>query len=207
MQQIYNVVIRHPASASCLVVTLVSLFLFATSAPVISASPRTAANQPAYPVYGNGPVEVCLYTDYFCPPCRAIKASVDPLVRKLVELNRIRVVFVDVPLSKQSIEYAKEYLRCLHAYDNNLDTAITLKDHFNYAAENGRSIEAYLDTAGIVRTQERNSCVSTIFSFYNIKIKEDRVRATPTCVIAGENGFKESYTGGKAIVAALQRLL
>jgi thiol:disulfide interchange protein DsbA len=37
-------------------------------------------------------------------------------------------------------------------------------------------------------------------------IKEDKVQATPTCVIV-KNGKRESFTGGSNIVAALKRLL
>ncbi len=38
----------------------------------------------AFPAYGREPIEVQIYTDYFCPSCSAMKSSVDPLLKELV---------------------------------------------------------------------------------------------------------------------------
>ena len=164
---------------------------------------------PAYPIYGNGPIEIRLYTDYFCPPCRGMKPNVDPLLRDLVQRNKIKLALIDVPMSRQSADYAKEYLNCLHYYSRDLETAITLKTHFNYAAENGFRIESYLHSAGIEHDQPFKDLLSTVLSYYNEKIREDQVRATPTCVICNypARGSKRSYVGGKQILEALNEII
>jgi len=44
-----------------------------------------------------------------------------------------------------------------------------------------------------------------VFNRYNDLIRENKVEATPTCIIV-KNGKKESFVGGPNIVAALKRL-
>ena len=182
------------------VVTAITAF-----AATPTRTPKTTKQQTAYPIYGDGSIEVRLYTDYFCPPCRAMKSEIDSVLRELVENNKVRLILVDMPRTKDSVEYAKEYLRCLHLYLNDIDTAITLKSHFNYAAEHGYPISDYLNSMGIARAKGYDASISTVLAFYNSKISEDQVQATPTCVII-ENGKKASYVGQDKIILAMKTI-
>ena len=33
------------------------------------------------PTFGQGEIQVILYTDYFCPPCRSMEPDVEPFLR------------------------------------------------------------------------------------------------------------------------------
>ncbi len=184
-------------------VTAVATFNMAFAAT--ARAPKKSQQQPAYPIYGDGPVEVRLYTDYFCLPCRAMKPEIDPVLKELVESNKVRLVMIDMPNSKDSVEYSKEYLRCLHIYTNDIETAIALKSHFHFAAEHGYPINDYLNSMKIARSKGRDANISAVLSYYNAKISEDQVRATPTCIIE-EEGKKESYVGRDKIIQALKNL-
>lgn len=79
-----------------------------------STTPAYAAG-PALPVFGRGPVEVRLYTDYFCGPCAAEDAEVISLVTELVEKNLIRVQFIDTPVHRETIRHAGYFFAALNA--------------------------------------------------------------------------------------------
>lgn len=161
----------------------------------------------AFPAYGTGPIEVRLYTDYFCPPCRAMKPKVESLLKGLVSANKIHLILVDTPISRESIFYAKEFLRGLQTYQNNLSNALLLKDHLNLAAAagtTGQNIPSYLTLASV--QQQPSLDVSTALARYNTLIKQDQVRSTPTCVIIGKNGNKKTYSGTQKVVDALQAI-
>ena len=51
-----------------------------------SVTPTYAA-EPAVLSFGEGPVRVRLYTDYFCGPCRAMEPELEPLLVELVKKN------------------------------------------------------------------------------------------------------------------------
>ncbi|HEX7627777.1 MAG TPA: hypothetical protein VF354_02510, partial [Candidatus Methanoperedens sp.] len=61
---------------------------------VVGSGSAQELNMP-FPSYGTGPVEVRLYTDYFCPPCRAMEPDVEPLLRDLLKKNAIHLTLVD----------------------------------------------------------------------------------------------------------------
>ncbi len=204
-----TIIKQNKAKAIALVMALAMAISSVLALVVLSIAYGASRNQPVYPIYGNGPIEVRLYTDYFCPPCRGMKPNVDSLLRDLVQKNKIKLALIDVPMSRQSADYAKEYLNCLHYYSHDLETAISLKSHFNYAAENGYRIEWYLNSAGIEHAKGSKDLLSTVLSYYKEKIREDRIRATPTCVVRNypASGSKRSYVGGKQILEALNEII
>ena len=55
------------------------LFTMILTGLIVAGIGSTAEQDPPFPSYGSGPVEVRLYTDYFCPPCRAMEPAVEPL--------------------------------------------------------------------------------------------------------------------------------
>ena len=55
-----------------------------------------------FPTYGSGAIQVRIYTDYFCPPCRGMEPAVEPLLRNLIKKNAITLTMVDMPIYRQS---------------------------------------------------------------------------------------------------------
>jgi len=166
---------------------------------------------PPFPSYGSGPVEVRLYTDYFCPPCRAMEPGVEPILKDLLKKNAIRLTLVDVPFSQHTLLYARNFLYALKE-NNDLDHAFRV-----------RNILLEASTQKDVTTQERIEALfkekgipfsvffpvfdaKPAFDRYNALIKEDKINATPTCVVI-QNGQKKAFVGGPDIINALKALL
>ena len=89
------------------------LFLFLLIVPGLT-TPVSAA-EPALPAFGEGAVEVRVYTDYFCGPCGAEEQEVMAAIAELVAKNRIRVIFIDTPVLPETVLYAEYFLAAVNA--------------------------------------------------------------------------------------------
>ncbi|MBS0012463.1 MAG: thioredoxin family protein, partial [Desulfobacterales bacterium] len=58
---------------------------------------------------GDGPVEIVLFTDYFCPPCKDIEPYLENTLPELVS-SGVKVTFVDAAFSRKSSLYARYFL-------------------------------------------------------------------------------------------------
>jgi len=178
---------------------------------IVAGIGSAAEQNPPFPSYGAGPVEVRLYTDYFCPPCRAMEPTVEPLLKDLLKKNAIRLTLVDVPFSQYTFLYAKNFLFAIKE-NNDLEHAFRV-----------RNILLEASTKKDVTTQERIEALfkekgipfsvffpvfdaKPAFDRYNALIKEDKINATPTCVVI-QNGQKKAFVGGPDIINALKALL
>jgi protein-disulfide isomerase/uncharacterized membrane protein len=176
------------------------LFFSGSATPVYAAGPPTMT-------FGKGPVDVRIYTDYFCGPCRAEEAEVMALITELVEKNLIRVTFIDTPIHKETVLYADHFLSALNAKERwDIRQAVTLRAAlFEAAAEKiteKEALELFLKKRGIALRPFDTAPVFKIFGNY---LKEDRINATPTCVIAGPQG-KQTLVGRDDTVKALRSL-
>ena len=169
-----------------------------------SVTPVYAA-EPVMPAFGRGPVEVRLYTDYFCGPCLAEEAEVISLVSELVGKNLIRVLFIDTPIHPETVLFANYFLAALNA-QNDFPQALAARGALFEAArqeitEMG-ALEAFLKTKGVTFRPYDTAPVFKIFGNY---LKEDRIRSTPSCVILGPQG-KKTLTGKDEIPKGLRGL-
>ena len=177
------------------------LLLFSGSVtPVYAAGPPTTT-------FGKGPVDVRIYTDYFCGPCRAEEAEVMALITALVDKNLIRVTFIDTPVHKETVLYAGHFLAALNAKEGwDIRQAVTLRAAFFEAAAEKitekEALELFLKKKGIALRPFNTAPVFKIFGNY---LKEDRINATPTCVIVGPQG-KQTLVGRDDTVKALRSL-
>jgi len=162
--------------------------------------------EPPFPAFGSGKIQVRLYTDYFCPPCRGIEPAVEPILKDLIRKGVIRLTLVDTPFSSQSPLYARYFLYALNG-KNDRDHAFKVRNILfelagNRSATTKEQLEEILKSKGI--TYQPFDVKST-FNKFNALIKEDHTDATPTCVII-KSGKKEAFTGEADIVNALKRL-
>lgn len=162
--------------------------------------------EPPFPVYGSGPIKVHIYTDYFCPPCRATEPSVEPILKELIRHNRIQLTLVDVPLKRISALYARYFLYALKA-ENSFGQAIKVRSVLFSAAAGQQiltkeKIEELFKSKGIpfMPFEPRSA-----FAQYNSLIKDDGINATPSCVLVRDGG-KEKHIGGAEIIKALRQL-
>jgi protein-disulfide isomerase len=113
-----------------------SAFLTTIIAILILTGSYAQGQEMPFPTYGLGAVQVCIYTDYFCPPCRGMEPAVEPLLRDLIKRNVIRVTLVDMPFSKYSPLYASYFLYALKT-KNDLEYALKVRNIlFDAAAKN-----------------------------------------------------------------------
>lgn len=170
--------------------------------PVVS--PAQSAEMP-FPDYGSGKIQVHIYTDYFCPPCRAMEPAVEPLLIELVKNNKIRLTLVDVPLRRISALYARYFLYALKA-GNSFEQALKVRNILFMVADQQvtmrESIEELFKSKKIPYTPFEPK---PVFARYNTLIREDGVNATPVCVIV-RSGKKERFVGGADIIKALKGL-
>jgi len=183
------------------------LFTMILTGLIVAGIGSAAEQDPPFPSYGSGPVEVRLYTDYFCPPCRAMEPAVEPLLKDLLKKNAIRLTLVDVPYNQLTPLFARNFLYALKE-NNDLDHAFRVRNLLLEASTNKE-----------VTTQERIGALFTVnwipytvfdakpaFDRYNALIKEDKIDATPSCVVI-KNGQKKVFVGGPDIINALKALL
>ncbi|MDZ4163776.1 MAG: thioredoxin domain-containing protein [Smithellaceae bacterium] len=168
----------------------------------VAAEKRSAS----FPSYGTGPIEVRIYTDYFCPPCQAMEPAVEPVLKDLLKRNVIRLTLVDTPFNQQTPLFARYLLYALKE-KNTADQAFLV-----------RNILLEIAAKGYFVTQERLEAVfkeknisygaydvKPVFNGLNALIKEDKIDATPTCVII-KGGKKTIFVGRVDILNALKEL-
>lgn len=162
--------------------------------------------QDLFPTYGAGAVQVRFYTDYFCPPCRAMEAPVEPIFRDLLKRKVITLTLVDVPFHRHSPLYAQYFLYALKG-KNDFEHTLKVRNILFDAAANTQvttkeQVEEILKNKRIPYTVYDPK---PSFSRYNALITEDGIRSTPTCVII-KGGKKEVFVGGQDILKALKQL-
>lgn len=161
---------------------------------------------PPFPSYGSGPVEVRLYTDYFCPPCRAMEQAVEPILKDLLKKNAIRLILVDVPHNQLTPLFARNFLYALKE-NNDLEHAFRVRNILMEASTN-KDVTTQERIEALFREQGIPSSVfdaKPTFDRCNALLKEDKINATPTCVVI-KNGQKKAFIGGTDIINALKAL-
>ena len=161
---------------------------------------------PPFPSYGSGPVEVRLYTDYFCPPCRAMEQAVEPILKDLLKKNAIRLTLVDVPHNQLTPLFARNFLYAIKE-NNDPEHAFRVRNILMEASARKdvttqERIEALFMEKGIAYAVFD---AKPAFDRCNALLKEDKINATPTCVVI-KNGQKKAFVGGPDIINALKAL-
>jgi thiol:disulfide interchange protein DsbA len=157
-----------------------------------------------FPSYGIGKVIVRIYTDYFCPPCRAAEPELEPLLIDLVKSKKITVTFVDTPIYKDSQIYARYFLYALNK-KNNFEYALHVRSVLFEAAANKinkESLEEFIKGKGIAFTPFD---AIPVLKKLNGLLQDDKVTGTPTCVIV-KNGISDKRVGGGEILKALKEI-
>lgn len=191
---------RRTGRAACAAALLLALLLGAFSGP----APASAAD-PALPIFGEGSVEVRVYTDYFCGPCAAEEKELMAAIAELVAKNRIRVLLIDTPLFPETALYAEYFLAALNAkreFSRAVAARAALFEAARLKMRGKAELEAFLAKQGV---EVRLSDPTPVFTAFSRYIKEDRINSTPTVVIAGPRG-KQVLGSKEQILKALADL-
>ena len=197
----------------------------------VGSSYASAQNTP-FPTYGAGAIHVWIYTDYFCPPCRAMEPALEPVLKDLVKRNIITLTLVDTPFKQYSSLYARYFLYALNARLNERNAPIVSKSKKKSSAKalkdknkndfvdvlyvrnvlfDAAKSEQFSTKERIESLFKRKKIPFTVFDpkpvfdrFYNL-MTEDKINSTPTCVIL-KGGMKEQAIGGDDIITALKQI-
>lgn len=156
---------------------------------------------------GSGPVEVLLYTDYFCPPCQRLEPVLD---EKLPELaaSGAKITFVDAPFNRRSSLYARYFLYAAKA-SSSLESVMHARNVLFGLAEE-KEVESEKE---MLQALKENNVDIKLFDTQPLVnqwkqiMKKYNLRTTPTCVIIKPGEEPEQYRGDKAIPEALDNLL
>lgn len=156
---------------------------------------------------GSGPVEIVLFTDYFCPPCKDIEPYLENTLPELVS-SGVKVTFVDAPFSRKSSLYARYFLYAAKAASSP-ESIINARSVLFDLAEKDR-IESEPDMVQALK--ENNVDIKLVdtqplMDQWKSLMETHNLRSTPTCVILKPGKEPRQYRGGKAIPEALGRLL
>jgi len=180
------------------VLILFSLFFKGSATPVYAA-------ETLVPSFGTGAINVRLYTDYFCPPCRAMESKLEPVIMELVNKNIINLTFIDTPIYKNSALYARYFLYIMNEKKDFelalLARAVLIGAALEKISESSK-IEEYIKNKGI---KFKAFDTKQTVEIFNNHLKKDKINATPTCVIE-KDGKTEKTMGGPEIITALERL-
>ncbi|MCX7982446.1 MAG: thioredoxin domain-containing protein [Syntrophales bacterium] len=167
----------------------------------------TGAQGITFPTFGTGPTEVILFTDYFCPPCRAMEPHAEPILKELLKKNVITLTLVDVPYNQLTPLYARYFLYAIHG-KNDIESAFRARNTLMEAAAQ-RQVNSEEKLINFLRERSIHYVtyeVKEAFNRYNMLIQEEKIDATPTCVVI-RAGKKEKMVGIYDILNALKRLL
>ena len=182
------------------------LFTMFLAGLIVAGAGSAEVRNPPFPSYGSGPIEVRIYSDYFCPPCRAMEPAVDPILKDLLKKNVIRLTLVDTPFHPHTPLYARYFLYALKE-NNDVEHAFRVRNIL-FEASTNKSITTKERIEAIFKEKEIPYAVfdaKSAFEGYNVLLKEDNIKATPTCVII-KSGQKKTFAGGADIVNALKYL-
>jgi hypothetical protein len=156
------------------------------------------------PSFGNGQIQVRLYTDYFCNPCGAMETKLEPIITELVKKGLINITFIDTPIHKETPLYAQFFLYILNekkAFNHALRARAVLFEAAKQKITDSKKLEAFIRQKGI---RFKPFDVKSTFGIFSRYLNEDTIKSTPTCIIY--NKVKKERVTGADIVTALTRL-
>jgi thiol:disulfide interchange protein DsbA len=188
---------------ACLILgfILFSIFFQGMVTPLYAEEPPKADFSPSF---GTGKTQIRLYTDYFCGPCSSLEPKLEKMIADLVKKDVASITFIDTPIHKYSSLYATYFLYILNGkrdFEYALRARATLFEAAKKKVTEKEKLEEYLKKRNI---GFKPFDTKPTFKIYNAYFQEDKISATPTCVIS--NGEKKSFTGEKDITKALEGL-
>lgn len=171
---------------------------------LVSPAPAPAAHDDdPMPIYGSGHIDVRLYANFFCPPCRTLESTIEPLLKDLVHRDLIRLTIIDVPGAPLYVNY---FLYALKK-ENRLERALAVRNVLFEAAGTGveqtdEALHQLFEDKGI---DYELFDATALYPRFNQMIRNDELTSTPSLAIERE-GETTLYRGRSAIIGALEKL-
>ena len=163
------------------------------------------AGDTVVPSFGSGPVQVRLYTDYFCGPCSSLEPQIAKSIEEMVGKKIIRITFIDTPIHQETKLYAR-YFIYICSEQKDFRKIMSARNILFEAARNRitdpEKLEAHLAKNGI---PFKRIDVKPTFDVLSGYLREEGVRSTPTLTVH-KGGKRETYMGVPNIAQAVADL-
>ena len=179
--------------------------LFTFSGSVLPTYGQDSAG--SIPSLGKGNYEITIFADYFCPPCFRIDTKAEPLLKELLATGQVKITFVDVPFHSATPIYAKYYLYAANAETDTNNILHVRKILFDAAQT--KHIQTEKDLVAFLKEQKiswNTMDEKSIFVKLSAIIKENNIKATPTCIIRYSAMNVKKLVGGDEIWNGLTAL-
>ncbi len=183
-------------------------YLFITLTFSGSVTPAYGADKSPVPSFGKGPCQVIVFTDYFCPPCQGLEPNLEPMLEKIHAKGRAEIIFVDMPIYKETPLYARYYLYAANAKGGFKDVMDARRALFSIAR--GKTVK---DEESLAKALKEKGIPfkpydpKPVFNAWNDMIRQHKVQGTPSCVINDCRAGISNHTGGDDIMQALSRFM
>jgi thiol:disulfide interchange protein DsbA len=188
--------------------SLLPVFFCCLFITFISPAPAVDADKGSIPSYGDGPHEVLIFSDYFCPPCQNLEPKLEPVLDALYKQGNVKIRFVDTPMHRETPLFTKFYFYAAKAAPE-YGAAVRARQVLFALA--GKENVFWMDER-IEEAFRKEKVAFTPFDFrtaqpeLNRMIREHRVDSTPTCVILSPGAKAKKYTGAGDILKGLTSL-
>jgi thiol-disulfide isomerase/thioredoxin len=153
------------------------------------------------------PVDIFIFSDYFCPPCQSIEPYLEYALTKLHQ-SGARINFVDMPINAMTPVFSKYYLYAINAADSFNEKLIVRNALFDIARTMKVGSESEL--IRILKKKRINLApldFKPIFDQWAALIKRFSVKSTPTCVVIRPGQENVTFTGSREIPEGIDQLL
>jgi thiol-disulfide isomerase/thioredoxin len=183
-------------------VILLTVCLFLASTPVSAGqAPRSLFS------HGSGPVEVLIFTDYFCPPCQAVEPYLDDALVKLHQMGA-SITFVDMPIYALTPVFSRYFLYAANASSSFADILRIRQVLFDIAK--AKTVHSEADLIQALRQNQIPLAlldVKPLFDQWVALINRFEVKSTPTCVVTRPDQEMTRYSGGRSIATGVDALV
>jgi len=183
-------------------------YLFITLAFSGSVTPAYGAEKSPVPSFGKGPCQVIVFTDYFCPPCQGLEPSLEPVLEQIHAGGCAEIIFVDMPVYKETPLYARYYLYAANAKGGFKDVLEARRTLFSLAR--GKTVK---DEESLAKALKEKGVPfkpydpKPVFKTWNDMIRKHKVQGTPSCVINDCRAGISRHTGKDDILQGLSQFL
>ena len=174
---------------------------------MVSTTGAADAKGPNLFSHGAGPIEIIMFTDYFCPPCRKIEPYLETAFEKLHRLG-VKITFVDKPIHSITPLYSKYFLYASKTAASFSDILRIRSALFDIASAN--TVHTERDLLQKLKEKEIAYMLidpAPIFSQWSQLIGQYQVKSTPTCIVLRPGEREIRYTGSRHIPAGIDLLL
>jgi thiol:disulfide interchange protein DsbA len=156
---------------------------------------------------GSGPIEIFIFSDYFCPPCQAIEPYLEDALTKLHQ-SGAKITFVDMPIHAMTPLFSRYFLYAAKAADSFSEKLLARRTLYDIARTKTANSEVEL----ILKLKEKHIKlarfdVRPVFGQWVALIKHFAVKSTPTCVVKQPGKEMVTYSGSRGIPAGIDQLL